>query len=107
MYHAAHKNRLKFVEKLINHGANINVIDSKTGKSILHASCEHGYTPMIKFLVQQKEIIINTTDKEGVNSIWAACRRGFDDIVEILLNIELCNKQICNINIKHKQTKQS
>ena len=53
---------------------------------------------MVNIFLEQK-VDINTTDLDGESPLWTACRRGYHDIVELLLNHEL-TQQICNVNFR-------
>lgn len=94
--HAVHKNRLNFIPKLVERGAKVDIIDAKNGRSLLHNAVEQGYTSMVQLLLSYNPNI-NASDFDGESIIWTCCRKGFDDIVALLLDDRL-NNPICNIN---------
>eukprot|EP01084_Bolivina_argentea_P212270 360852_1 len=95
--HAVHKDRVRFVQTLIERGADIHVVDRKKARTLLHNACEHGYTEMVDLLLS-RNVEINTIDSESESPLWTCCRKGYDDIVELLLNPQL-NQQTCNITL--------
>lgn len=105
LMHAVHKDRIKFVKKLLERGANVEVMDNKNQRSLLHNATEHGYTEMCELLLRHN-LDINTIDVDGESPIWTACRKGYSDIVELLLNQDL-SQQICDINLKKPSNGQS
>lgn len=95
--HAVHKNRIGFVKKLIARGANLNVTDLNDGRSLLHKAVASGQNKMVHLLLLHG-LDVNAVDHEGQSPLWTCCKKGFADIVSILLE----NKQICNINLRRE-----
>lgn len=69
-YACNHKNH-EMITLLIKRGANLFVIDEKSGFTLLHTAASKGYLWLVKLLVQTG-LDVNARDKEGNGPLWRA-----------------------------------
>ena len=91
---AAFNGKIKLVETLLRHGADINVID-ETGRTPLMLSAKTGHKEVVEHLLQ-KNAKVDIQDKQGHTAISLAGHSGNLEIVVLLINAG------SNIQIKSK-----
>ena len=74
------------VQHLINHGADINVVDSTYGTA-LTAACSTGREAIVRLLLENGADIEGTEKIGDPTALIAACSGGHDSIVRLLLDL--------------------
>ncbi|CAC5415466.1 unnamed protein product [Mytilus coruscus] len=85
LFVASCKGQKQVVELLIKNNANINECNRK-GVSPLMAACSEGKLDVVNVLIQHlqsKDILM--FDNDGRSALFMACKKGYDEIVDILL----------------------
>lgn len=82
---ATQYNQPQAVEALINKGADINMVTTM-GDSALLLALKKGHVEMAKFLLEQDDIYVSTTNNEGVAAIHRACLLDNHDLVVTLID---------------------
>mmetsp|Transcript_43862 Transcript_43862/g.83762 ORF Transcript_43862/g.83762 Transcript_43862/m.83762 type:complete len:565 (-) Transcript_43862:356-2050(-) len=81
---AAWYGRRDVVELLVAHGAVADKSNQEM-KTPLIASCWRNHADIAKFLLENTKIDVHKTDQHGRSALWAACRAGAEECVEMLL----------------------
>jgi hypothetical protein len=85
MHYAAKKGDLALLEKLLDHGANINIGDNLWATP-LHVAAAEGQKEAVAYLVK-RGATIDMADDTGWQPISAAAQNGHHDTVELLLDL--------------------
>ncbi|KAL5008049.1 hypothetical protein ScPMuIL_013630 [Solemya velum] len=81
---AAMKSYLSAIRLLLTKGANINVPDGKSGRTILHYAAETGNRILLKLLLNYPALNLDAETYGGETALVLARGRGYTDIVSIL-----------------------
>ncbi|BFZ07441.1 hypothetical protein BsWGS_10479 [Bradybaena similaris] len=81
---AAIGGHINVMELLLEVGANVNAVEGKSGKTVLHFAVDWGNMTMIKFLLSQQSIDINARTYAGLPPILLAYGRGNVDVMDEL-----------------------
>ncbi len=82
---AARSTHLKVLQVILNKGADVNVPDGTSGRTILHYACETGNRILLHFLLSQRNISISCRTFGGHTPLSLAAGRGYGDVVRVLL----------------------
>ncbi|XP_071094668.1 ankyrin repeat domain-containing protein 50-like [Haliotis cracherodii] len=97
---AAQKGHRRIFDLLIRNGANILLVDHN-GNKILHLACIGGHVDMVKYVLSQCGVDINSKDKSGKTPLMKAVYHGHRDVFEFLVskgaNMSLVDKVGDNI----------
>lgn len=63
----------------------VNYIDEETGNTPLHAACLQHHGPLLQWLVQQKNVMPNLTNKAGKTPCYILCEQGDARLLNTLL----------------------
>ena len=83
---ACQTNNKGTVQFLIDMGVNMNLGESKAGKTGLHLACEAGLLTVVKLLVNQSGINLDEQSYDGQTALIAAYHKRQNNIVGILRN---------------------
>lgn len=75
---AASKGDLRAVTALAKRGADCGGLDYDR-RSALHIAAAAGHFPMVRFLIRQKNVVVNCVDRFGQTPLQNAAKRGFND----------------------------
>jgi hypothetical protein len=78
------KNSLQCAQVLIERGANVNYISSKTGQTPLMLAAWNNQIEFVNFLLAQPKIDVFIKDFQGKNAFEYAKKKNFDQIMNIL-----------------------
>ncbi|XP_071111355.1 serine/threonine-protein phosphatase 6 regulatory ankyrin repeat subunit C-like [Haliotis cracherodii] len=82
---AAHSGNKEVVELLVNKGADLSLLNKK-GSNILHLVCQWGELEVVKYILLQNTVEINSRGyKKRTPMMWAAVK-GHKEVVELLVN---------------------
>ncbi|OWF55780.1 uncharacterized protein LOC110455694 [Mizuhopecten yessoensis] len=84
LHTAVERNDIMIVDMLLRAGADINILDGKSGKTPLFYSVEHNYLPMVEFL-QVNGANVDLANYAGITVVMAAQARGFQEAATLLL----------------------
>lgn len=82
---AAMETSLRVMDLLLSAGANINIGDGKSGRTVLHEAAEAGNRILLHFLFMWGKLDVNCTTYGGMTPLALAAGRGYDDITAILI----------------------
>ncbi len=71
LQHACNHKSKEMISLLINQGADLFVIDEKSGFTLLHTAASKGYLWLVKLLVE-RGLDVNARDSEGNSPLWRA-----------------------------------
>ena len=77
--------KLSLVEELIDAGAEVDLVEGKSGRTSLHLATETNQHDMVKLLLN-KGAGVNLQSYSGSTALHLASGRGLQDIVALLLN---------------------
>lgn len=83
---AARKNMKSVVPFLLKHDAPINAQDLY-GNTALHLAASKGYNEVVRILIDNQEIQLNISNKEGLTPLHLAVESGFIYTVEVGSNV--------------------
>ncbi|BFZ03299.1 hypothetical protein BsWGS_06338 [Bradybaena similaris] len=75
------------VQILLDTGVNINVGDSKSGRSVLHFAADTGDTEMVGLLLSSRGINVHTQDYAGFTPAQLAYGRNHQEIVKMIFTL--------------------
>ena len=78
---ACQTNNKRTVQLLIDMGVNMNLGESKAGKTGLHLACEAGLSTVVKLLVNQSGINLDEQSYDGQTALIAAYHKRLNNIV--------------------------
>lgn len=81
---AADRGNLGIVKILLEHGADCNAKEGKSGKTILHNACLNGNTELVRMLTKLKMCNINCKTYDGLTPFDLARARSHDTICMVL-----------------------
>ncbi|XP_060063724.1 uncharacterized protein LOC132544165 [Ylistrum balloti] len=84
LHTAVEKNNLEIVDMLLRAGADINILDGKSGKTPLFYAVEHNLLPMIEFLLSHGANV-DLANYAGITVVMAAQARGHQEAATLLL----------------------
>ncbi|XP_033758583.1 ankycorbin-like [Pecten maximus] len=84
LHTAVERNDERIVDMLLRAGADINILDGKSGKTPLFYAVEHNFLSMIEFL-QLRCANVDLTNYAGITVVMAAQARGYQDAATLLL----------------------
>lgn len=79
------ENKMDIVRELVISEANVNAVDAKSGRTILHYACERRDMELVRFLVKYTNIEIDFLTFDGKPAIYIAYWRNYQDIVKRLV----------------------
>ncbi|XP_067659906.1 putative ankyrin repeat protein RF_0381 [Haliotis asinina] len=82
---AAAEGHKEVVELLVSEGAKVSLLDIR-GNSILHLACRGGHVEVVKYVVSQDLVDINSRNKKGMTPVMMAAGRGHQEVVGLLMN---------------------
>ena len=71
---------------LLEIGMDINIQESKSGKTVLHLAAEQGNITVVRFLVKQRDIDLEKKTYDGVTPLIGAYHRKYSNVVGVLRN---------------------
>jgi len=81
---AASRNQLSTVQKLVDRGEDLNVVEGTMGHSGLHMAANRGHLDVVKLMLESK-VNPDGTDYRGYTPLSVACFCGRLSVVELLL----------------------
>lgn len=81
---AALQKHYRMIELLLSKGANINVQDGKSGRTVLHYAAEHGNATLVNLLFNYSQLDINATTYSGMSALYLAEGRNHIEIKQML-----------------------
>ena len=82
-----HTRNVEMVKALISLGVDINLTESKSGKTGLHIASEIGRSDVVRFLTERQEVDIEKTTYDGQTALITAYHRRQSNVVGILRNV--------------------
>lgn len=83
--HLALQNRhLNILQLLLANGANVNEIDGKSGRTLLHMAADMGYLEALNLLIRHPSLNLNARTYGGLTAILLAHGRRLNTVVEVL-----------------------
>ncbi|XP_045471277.1 serine/threonine-protein phosphatase 6 regulatory ankyrin repeat subunit B-like [Harmonia axyridis] len=76
---------IAIVHMLLKAGADTNIVDPKTGETLLHKAVQGGNLTLVKLLLDTTEINVDTLKKDGETALHIAAREGNKAITLALL----------------------
>jgi ankyrin repeat protein len=95
VFEAARTNDVKTIEKFVQEGNDINVLNS-SGYSLLILSVYNNNYEVATYLISQKANL-NIQDSSGNSALMGACFKGYSSLVELLL-IHKASPDLINYN---------
>ena len=83
---ACEKSNKDALQALLDIGMDINIQESKAGKTALHIAAEQGNIAVVKFLVKQRDIDLEKKTYDGVTPLIGAYHRKYSNVVGVLRN---------------------
>ncbi|XP_046585244.1 NF-kappa-B inhibitor cactus-like [Haliotis rubra] len=83
---AAMETNLRVMDLLLSAGADINIGDGKSRRTVLHRAIETGNRILLHFLLMFEKLDVNCTTYAGLTPLALAAGRGYNDIVAILIS---------------------
>ncbi|XP_067652489.1 NF-kappa-B inhibitor cactus-like [Haliotis asinina] len=83
---AAMETNLKVMDLLLSAGADINIGDGKSGRTVLHWATETGNRILLHFLLMFEKLDVNCTTYSGLTPLALAAGRGNNDIAALLIS---------------------
>ncbi|XP_046551542.1 ankyrin-3-like [Haliotis rubra] len=71
---------------LVSKGANVSEVDDY-GNNILHWACKGGYIGLVKYVIINLSIDVNSRGQYGTTSLMKAARHGHRDVFDVLLSM--------------------
>ncbi|XP_046337771.2 ankyrin repeat domain-containing protein 17-like [Haliotis rufescens] len=97
---AAGKGHRELVELLVRKGANVSLVD-RFDNNILHYACLGGHVEVVKYVLSQDMVSINSRGWKKMTPAMTAAERGHKEVVELLVNeganVTLVNKKGDNL----------
>ncbi|KOS23162.1 Ankyrin-3 [Escovopsis weberi] len=84
--HAARNYQVKTVQTLLKHNANANY-KHKLGRTPIHQVAAQGHAEIAKILVEEGRVDVESTDDEGLTTLYFACLWGQHHVAEVLLSL--------------------
>lgn len=84
LHTAVERNNKTVVEMLLQAGADINILDGKSGKTPLFYAVEHNFLTMIQYLLSSGANV-DLANYAGITVVMAAQARGYQEAATILL----------------------
>lgn len=81
-----HTRNVEMIKALFSLGVDINLVESKSGKTGLHIASEIGRSDVVRFLTEHQEVDIEKTAYDGQTPLIAAYHRRHSNVVGILRN---------------------
>ncbi|XP_046337772.2 ankyrin repeat domain-containing protein 17-like [Haliotis rufescens] len=83
---AAGKGNIELVELLVRKGANVSLVD-RFDNNILHSACLGGHVEVVKYVLSQDIVNINSRVWCGRTPVMLAAENGHRVVVELLVNV--------------------
>jgi ankyrin repeat protein len=90
LYFAVSYHHTRIVELLLNKYKAIVDLSTFDGSTPLHVACEHGFTDVVRLLIQN-QANLNAKMNDGTTAMMLACQNGHLPIVELLVTANQCN----------------
>ncbi|XP_067661926.1 ankyrin repeat domain-containing protein 50-like [Haliotis asinina] len=99
---AAESGQKEVVELLVERGANLSLVCDR-GRNILHLACSRGHMEVVKYILSQNIVDINSRVGSKKTSAMIAGEYGYKDVVELLVDNGADLSLVCDngINILH------
>ncbi|XP_067659909.1 putative ankyrin repeat protein RF_0381 [Haliotis asinina] len=81
---AAENGHRNVVELLVGQGANVSLHDNK-GNNVLHCACRGGDVEVVKYVLAQNMVDINSRGRKRMTPVMMAARTGHRDVVALLV----------------------
>ncbi|XP_067661816.1 serine/threonine-protein phosphatase 6 regulatory ankyrin repeat subunit B-like [Haliotis asinina] len=82
---AAEEGHKEVIELLINHRADLSIID-KGGNNILHIACKNGHIDVVQYLFSLNSLDINSRGRKKRTPVMFAAEEGYKKVIELLIN---------------------
>jgi ankyrin repeat protein len=81
---AVRSKNLQCVKSLVSAGASLGVKDPQD-KTLVHFAAQSGSLEIMQYLVNEKSLDVNATDKDGITPLHIASQKGQPEVVRFLL----------------------
>ncbi|XP_067667458.1 ankyrin repeat domain-containing protein 50-like [Haliotis asinina] len=88
---AAYRGRMDVLKYIVRRGGDVSLLD-KTGDNVLHLACRGGHVEMVKYIISQDTVDINSKGRGGRTVLMVAARLGYRNI------FDLCECAGCNVS---------
>ncbi|XP_067650441.1 ankyrin repeat domain-containing protein 50-like isoform X1 [Haliotis asinina] len=82
---AAEKGHCEVFDILVSHGGDVSIVDGSSN-SILHVACIGGNVDMVKYVLSQNLVDINSGGQYGRTPLMSAVGRGCRDVFDLLVS---------------------
>ncbi|XP_046346164.2 ankyrin repeat domain-containing protein 50-like [Haliotis rufescens] len=86
MMRAAEKGHKEIVELLVNKGADLSLAYNTAGSNVLHLACFNGHVDVVKYLLSQDTLNVNSRGLMKRTPMMRAAEKGHKEVVELLVS---------------------
>ncbi|XP_046550258.1 ankyrin repeat domain-containing protein 7-like [Haliotis rubra] len=99
---AALKGNRDIIEFLVSTGSNVSQVDD-ANNTVLHWACLGGYMAVVKYLVRQGSVDINSRNKDGLTPLMTTVIKGKEDVFDFLvrMGVNVSRVDVHGRNILH------
>ncbi|XP_067660836.1 ankyrin repeat domain-containing protein 50-like [Haliotis asinina] len=87
---AAENRHKEMVEFLVDQGADVSLVDG-TGDNILHCACRGGNAEVVKYILLQEKVDINSLGHHQKTPLMIAGERGHTEVLQLFLHRACCD----------------
>ncbi|XP_046555235.1 putative ankyrin repeat protein RF_0381 [Haliotis rubra] len=83
---AAKEGHRRIVEFLLSKGAIMSLVDNN-GDNVLHSACRGGHVDMVRYVLSQHSVDINSRSKSGKSPLMTTVYNGHREVVDVLVGM--------------------